>query len=176
MSYPPHGLTPEALGLDPSILNVGKAVDRAVAYARRQAGWHIFPVVSETLTVDGEGGAVLTLPTLHLVGLDNIVENGLTLDETGYEWSASGDVKRVGRCWTTHWRGLDVTLTHGYALDDDDLADLLGAIAGAVSMEASSPLGIPEVIGPYQLTGDRSQAWIGDARTTLSRFCLPWSA
>ena len=71
---------------------------------------------------------------------------------------------------------MTVELKHGYDLESADLADLLGAIAGAVGVQAANPLGIPEVIGPYQLTGDMSQAWIGDGRTTLSRFCLPWSA
>ncbi|UTN93299.1 head-to-tail adaptor [Gordonia phage Widow] len=176
MSYPPHGLTPAALGLDSSIPNVEKAVDRAVAFARREAGWHIFPEVTETLTLDGEGGSVLTLPSLHVTELLAVTENGSALDEAAYEWSATGDLKRRGRCWTTRWRGVTVELKHGYDLESADLADLLGAIAGAVGVQAANPLGIPEVIGPYQLTGDMSQAWIGDGRTTLSRFCLPWSA
>lgn len=177
MSYPPHGLTPEDLGLDSTIPNVEKAVDRAVAYARREAGWHIFPVIeSDELTVDGEGGLVLTLPTLHMTDVVELTENGHVLDPDRYEWSESGDLKRVGGGWTTRWRGITATITHGYDLEDADLADLLGAIAAAVGVAASNPMGIPEVIGPYQLTGDMSRCWIGDSQTTLSRFVLPWSA
>lgn len=173
MSYPPHGLTAEVLGLDPSIPNVDKAVDRAVAYARRIAGWHIFPVISETLKEDGEGGHVLTLPTLHVEDVTEIRENGHVLDSETYEWSATGDVKRVGRCWTTRWRGIEVTLSHGYSLEDAALADFIEALVSAVNNAAANPMGIPEVIGPFQLTGDTSQGWIGDAGRTLAHFTLP---
>lgn len=146
-----------------------------MAYARREAGWHIFPhVEDDTLTLDGEGGVVLTLPSLHVTEVSEILENGTALDPEGFEWSEGGDVKRVGGCWTTRWRGVRVTLNHGF--DVDDIPDLLGAMASAVSTAAANPLGIPEVIGPFQLTGDMSRCWIGDAQTTLSRFCLPWSA
>lgn len=176
MAHPPHGLTAQILGLDPDIPNIDKAIDRAVAFARREAGWHIFPEIADDLVLDGEGGPVLTLPTLHVTELDQITEAGRVLDPETYEWSVTGDVKRVHGCWTTKWRGLEVSLTHGFDLEDADLADLIGAISSAVTMAATNPMGIPEVIGPYQLTGDATQAWVGDARTTLSRFVLPWKA
>ena len=71
-------------------------------------------------------------------------------------------------------------LNHGYALEVDgtinaDFADLLKAIGSAVATAAANPLGIPEVMGPFQFTGTGG-SWIGDAATTLERFSLPWSA
>ncbi|QLF83986.1 head-to-tail adaptor [Gordonia phage Upyo] len=172
MSYPPHGLTAETLGLDGTIPNVQSGIDRAVAYVRRVAGWHVFPLVEDTIVVDGEGGHVLTLPTLHVTDLSEITEHGTVLHPDTYEWSATGDVKRLGRCWTTRWRGITVTLTHGYDTADAAVLDLGSALADAVTYQASSPLGIPEVIGPYQFGGE-SSGWTGDAATTLSRFVLP---
>ena len=182
MAYPPHGITAAVLAsvtdlIDPDTPNIQSAIDAAVSYARNTAHWHIFPAVDDTLTVDGEGGEVLTLPSLHVNSITSVTERGRELEEwTDYEWSKTGDLKRLGGCWTTRWQGITVEMNHGYDLTSADFADLLKAIGTAVATAAANPLGIPEVIGPYQLTGDMSQAWIGDGRTTLSRFCLPWSA
>lgn len=180
--YPPHGITAEILAeygpIDPATPNIGNAIDAAVAHMRRTARWHVFPAVDQVLTLDGEGGHVLTLPTLRVNSVQQVTEQGTALSEwDDYEWSRTGDFKRLGRCWTTRWQGVTVELNHGYAADDGDLADLLKALATAVGMAAANPLGIPEVIGPFQFTGAGGGGdWIGDAGTTLERFVLPWSA
>lgn len=188
MTYPPHGLTAEILAkylpegmIDPDTPNIQSAIDAAVSYARNTAHWHIFPAVDDTLTVDGEGGEVLTLPSLHVNSITSVTERGRELVEwTDYEWSATGDLKRLAGCWTTTWRGITVELNHGYALEVDgtinaDFADLLKAIGTAVATAAANPLGIPEVMGPFQWQSSAG-AWIGDAATTLGRYALPWSA
>lgn len=183
MPYPPHGLTAEILQevvpsgtIDPATPNIQAAIDAAVAFVRRSAHWHVFPAVDETMTVDGEGGTVLTLPTLRVNSIDSVSERGGDpLEEwTAYEWSRTGDLKRLGGCWTTTWRGITVELNHGYDLQHPDLLDLLQAIGSAVATAAASPIGIPEVIGPFQFTGGTSGSWIGDSATTLGRFTLPW--
>ena len=179
--YPPHGLTPEILAeyapIDPATPNLQQAIDAAVAHARRTAHWHIFPAVDQILTVDGEGGGVLTLPTLRVNSITSVTERGGDpLEEwEAYEWSRTGDLKRLAGCWTTTWRGITVELNHGYDPEDADLLDLLKAIGSAVATAAANPLGIPEVMGPFQFTGTGG-SWIGDAATTLERFSLPWSA
>lgn len=184
MSYPPHGITAEILAnilpegmIDPSTPNIQTAIDAAVAHVRRTAGWHVFPAVDDTLTVDGEGGRVLTLPTLRVNSITSVTERGGDpLEEwEAYEWSRTGDLKRLAGCWTTTWRGITVELNHGYDPEDADLLDLLKAIGSAVATAAANPLGIPEVMGPFQFTGTGG-SWIGDAATTLERFSLPWSA
>jgi uncharacterized protein YndB with AHSA1/START domain len=140
------------------------------------AHWHIFPAVDDTLTVDGEGGEVLTLPSLHVNSITSVTERGRELEEwTEYEWSKTGDLKRLGGCWTTRWQGITVEMHHGYDLDGADFADLLKAIGTAVATAAANPLGIPEVMGPFQWQSSAG-AWIGDAATTLGRYALPWSA
>lgn len=178
--YPPHGLTPEILAeyapIDPDTPNLQQAIDAAVSYARNTAHWHIFPAVDDTLTVDGEGGEVLTLPSLHVNSITSVTERGRELEEwADYEWSKTGDLKRLGGCWTTRWQGITVEMHHGYDLTSADFADLLKAIGTAVATAAANPLGIPEVMGPFQWQSSAG-AWIGDAATTLGRYALPWSA
>lgn len=181
MAYPPHGITAAVLAsvtdlIDPDTPNIQSAIDAAVSYARNTAHWHIFPAVDDTLTVDGEGGVVLTLPSLHVNSITSVTERGRELEEwTDYEWSKTGDLKRLGGCWTTRWQGITVELNHGYDPEDADLLDLLKAIGSAVATAAANPLGIPEVMGPFQWQSSAG-AWIGDAATALGRYALPWSA
>ncbi len=181
MAYPPHGITAAVLAsvtdlIDPDTPNIQSAIDAAVSYARNTAHWHIFPAVDDTLTVDGEGGEVLTLPSLHVNSITSVTERGRELEEwTDYEWSKTGDLKRLGGCWTTRWQGITVELNHGYDPEDADLLDLLKAIGSAVATAAANPLGIPEVMGPFQWTGTGG-SWVGDSATTLGRYALPWSA
>ena len=181
MAYPPHGITAAVLAsvtdlIDPDTPNIQSAIDAAVSYARNTAHWHIFPAVDDTLTVDGEGGEVLTLPSLHVNSITSVTERGRELEEwTDYEWSKTGDLKRLGGCWTTRWQGITVEMNHGYDLTSADFADLLKAIGTAVAMAAANPLGMPEVMGPFQWQSSAG-AWIGDAATTLGRYALPWSA
>jgi hypothetical protein len=49
-----------------------EVVDAAAAYVRNLAGWHIAPVVTETLVVEAPGGSQLILPTRWLVSVSAI--------------------------------------------------------------------------------------------------------
>lgn len=118
-------------------------IEGATAAVRRYCGWHISPAMIETVVLDGPGGDVLTLPTLHLTALTSVVEGAMTLVEyeavTGvgvYEWSALGNVRRHG-CWTDRYRGLSVTMTHGY----DYAPDVAQIIMQVVASALSSPMG-----------------------------------
>jgi hypothetical protein len=77
---------------------------------RSRCGWHIAPEITETVTVEGLGAALL-LPTLHLTGITSIFRDdvGIPLDHvtwkpngivTGYSFGAGDYV---------------VTFTHGHA-------------------------------------------------------------
>ena len=90
-------------------------------------------------------------PSLHVNSITSVTERGRELEEwTDYEWSKTGDLKRLGGCWTTRWQGITVQMNHGYDLTSADFADLLKAIGTAVATAAANPLGIPEVMGPFQ--------------------------
>ena len=68
-----------------------------VAEVRAYCGWHIAPVVTETLTLDGPGGHLLVLPTLRLVDLLSVTNEGHAVVETGARGGAvQGLAARVG--------------------------------------------------------------------------------
>ena len=72
------------------------------------------------MTVDGSGCAVQMLPTLRLVDLVSITNDGAAVSNP--EWSASGFVRGL---WSCRLRGVTATMRHGY---EDWPADLLGAL------------------------------------------------
>ena len=88
----------------------------ALAAARRYVGWSVSPVASVTVTVDGPGGAVLSLPTRNLISITAISEDGEALDPADLDVSRTkGTVTKypVG-CWTSRPGGVTVTMSHGF--------------------------------------------------------------
>lgn len=175
--YPPHGLTAAQLAtfvaFDTATPNVEVAVSSAVDYLRDRAGWHVFPEVTETLTVDGQGGPVLVLPTLRVTNVSAVRQLGELVSPEAYSWSAGGDIrlKAERAAWTEEYRGIEVDLTHGFNAP----ARLMKALAQVVASATINPLGVPEVIGPFQFTG-AAGSWSGEPESVLERFTLPWRA
>lgn len=143
-------------------------VEQATEVVRAYCGWHIAPSRQETLTLDGPGGNVLVLPSLHVTDLASVTEDGTTLDPaTDYTWSAKGIVQRQWPVstwphatwsypwdstyalpwWTTTLRGLAVELTHGY---EDWPLDLAGVIELVGARIEANPLGLEaQAVGPF---------------------------
>lgn len=126
-AYPPLAIgddvaawTNDAVAADDPRTNA--AIDAASAAVRAYCGWHVAPTVSETLILDGPGGHVVALPTMHVVSLLALRErvgqpyvNPIpTVDKATYEWSSFGELRRSGGFWTSLYRALEVDLEHGF--------------------------------------------------------------
>lgn len=120
-------------------------LDAASAAIRRYCRWHIWPNITETLTLDGPGVSLLTVPTLALTAVTSLTETargaGQTpqvISSTDLEWSAAGLIWHVThRCWTARARGLVVTISHGL----DDVADLRRLTLDLAQRAESNPAG-----------------------------------
>ena len=120
--------------------------DVARSAARRLCGWHVTPVREDhVLTLDGPGSPLLVLPTLRLVELTSVVENGVEFDvTTDLHWSQRGLVrKRSGARWSGDYGSIVVTMTHGF----DDAHDFDSAVASFAERSAGE---LPRVVGPFQ--------------------------
>jgi hypothetical protein len=116
-------------------------VDAALAAARRYCGWPVSPVVTGvTLVVDGPGGRVLSLPTLNLITLTSITENGEVLDVTKLDVSRrKGTVEKYPYgWWTRRAGGITVTMTHGFA--EVEAADWRRAVLRLVDLMSLEPV------------------------------------
>jgi hypothetical protein len=94
----------------------------AYAAARRYCGWPVTLTEDDVVTVDGSGGRVLSLPTMYLVELTALSEDGMAWDVDDLHWTRSGLVRKRGYAplrWTSDFQGVEATITHGYASAPD---------------------------------------------------------
>ncbi len=109
-----------------------RMLQRAYAAVRRYCGWHVTPVkTGDVITLDGPDSVLLPLPTMRLVTLISVVEDGVTLNLADLTPSATGRLlvkKAAPRCWSANFRSIVVTMTHGF----DSAPDFDQAVLEAV--------------------------------------------
>lgn len=116
----------------------------ATSAIRRYCGWHIAPEVTETLTLDGPGGTLLRLPSLYVTDVVSVTNDGTAV--TDPEWSANGLIRG---CWTSKFRGVVVTFTHGYEVCPADVSTVAEHMARqAAYLAESGPVQV-NVAGPF---------------------------
>lgn len=133
---------------------------------RSYCGWHVAPVETETLVLDGHGGTILDLPTLRLVSLEEVRVQGAVVADP--EWSSDGTVRGL---WPDRWRSIEVTMRHGF----DAPADLLGIVVDAAARAVNSELGgQAETFGPFSFTASEGSTSLFDHElAVLDRYRLP---
>lgn len=111
----------------------------ALQAVRRYCGWRVTPAAVETIVLDGPGGRVLSLPTLRLVELQSVSEDGVALDLDDLHVSLAGLVrKRGGGRWSCDYSAIEVVMEHGFDDAPDwqsavlDMVDRMSGMAGTV--------------------------------------------
>lgn len=125
----------------------------ALASARALCGWHIAPQVTSHLTLDGDGSRLLLLPTLRLVSVESVKNDGATV--TGFEQSTSGMLRLSGGCWSRKLGGIEVTFTHGF---DELPADIAGVVLSAASRPVAEVQPVQQGVGPFTVSYGSWQA------------------
>ena len=158
-------------------LTEGEARARAEATVRAHCGWHVAPVKDETITLDGPGTGALLLPSLHVVDVLTITEDGAELTPAiDYSWSVSGAVRRYpeswrvdsqGR-WTGNFRAVVVELTHGF---DQWPLDVLAVIDRLVA-RAMSGAGVLSQVGAVSFATGQDGLPLSDSLSTTDKAAL----
>lgn len=113
-------------------------LDAAVAAIRRYCGWHVAPKVTEEVTVDGRGGVDLYLPTLRLVSIVKIMNDGVEVATDKVDFSRDGIVELHSGSWSRRLGGVKLTIDHGF----DDAHELTALAISIAARAASSPRGV----------------------------------
>ncbi|MEC4842662.1 hypothetical protein [Mycobacteroides chelonae] len=130
---------------------------------RRYCGWHVTPVKTHTLRLNGSGAALLRLPTLRLGAILSVRENGVDIDPATLEWSTDGRVFKAGRLpWTDRLGGIVIGLEHGF--DEAEMAAFTEAITSVTGHQS----GDREILGPFQWLGAEAVV-SGSAFTTAEK-------
>lgn len=109
----------------------------AEAQVRAYCGWHIAPVIPESLVLDGTGTKSLFVRTLRLVSVTAAEVDGVVLDLMKLEWSEAGFIRAPG-LWVDKLRTVKLTITHGFEAVPD-VAEIVRSIAARAS---ASPTGV----------------------------------
>lgn len=89
----------------------------AHAALRRFCGWHVAPVITETLTLDGSGGKTLLLPSKRIVSIESVISDGVDVTDR-VEVSKNAGMIEFGGHWSRKLGGIVIELTHGYEVDE----------------------------------------------------------
>lgn len=140
------------LGLEPA--RAGLLLAQASAAVRAYCGWHIAPLLTgAVVVVDGNWSRTVGLPTLHLVGVASVTENGEPVDLAEISWSTYGALQRSCR-WTPRRRGISAVIDHGYETVPEEVG---AVVCSMVTRAGSNPLGVVrEQTGPFSVTYPQS--------------------
>lgn len=138
---------------------IDEAVEAAKNYVKFYTGWHIAPVIEETLTLDGTGSRVLQLPSMRVENVTEVTLDGVAIPETAYSWSEDGLLMKKRGVWTHDYRNVTVTLRHGY----EHLEALDSVIAGMAIRALTVPTGVTSIT-----VGDRSESYRGTGGAAIA--------
>ncbi len=119
--------------ISPDDPRLGPLLDGASAAVRRYCGWHVTPVISEDVLLDGTGSSLIIVPTLRLVSVSSASNDGVTVDQTGFDWSPAGLVKLRSGCWSNRYRSVALSISHGFESAPDVVQIVQQVVANAIS-------------------------------------------
>lgn len=127
-----------------------RALDAALARIRRYCGWHVSPVRTDTVILDGPGCSVLELPTLHIVSIDEVHEYDNEVDLTTITQirEAPGWIaKKSCAHWVCGYSAIEVEFTHGYsALEAADFREAVLALIDRASQSVGEAGGGAQLV------------------------------
>lgn len=122
---------------------------------------------TETFTIDGEGTALLFLPTARLVSVSAVRVSGAVVSD--WTWSTSGLLESPTR-WPLGRRNVEVDAVHGYSPVPYDIREVVAAIALRAYL---NPAGATSESFAGQTTSWSAGFSITSAeRSTLDRYAL----
>lgn len=104
-----------------------RMLNAALAALRQYCGWHVTPVISDTMTIDGNGLTDITIPTLQIASLTSVTVGGTALDLATVDQSNEAPGVLHLNNWTFWTEGVGnvtIELSHGF----DDAYDWQAAV------------------------------------------------
>lgn len=128
--------------------NIKLMLSAALQVARARVGWHVSPVkVNHAMTLDGPNSRILWLPTMKVVEVTSVEEDGNVLDVANISVSV-GDgphqrrrqaLRKRGRgWWTAEYGAIELVMTHGFT--EVEAADWRNAIMQMVDTMSTMPV------------------------------------
>lgn len=143
--------------------------------------WHVAPVITETLTLDGRGGKTLLIPSQRVEALDTVLNDSVDVTEQ-VKFSRRAGVLTLDSGWSSEVGGIEVTLRHGYPVDEvPAVAGLIVALTkraaqsgGVVASQAVGPANVRYITGSDGSTPGLQL--FGQEQAALEPYRLNWGA
>jgi hypothetical protein len=137
---------------------------------RLWCGWHVAPVIEETVTLDSEGSASLRLPTGRLVTATGLKVDGVPVPDDAWDYSTAGMIRLRRGVFPDRFRAVEVTITHGWP----QAPSLEAVITRSVLSACASPMGATrEQAGSISATWARAGMTLSDTdRRELAAYRL----
>ncbi|QKS20989.1 hypothetical protein HUN58_14630 [Curtobacterium sp. Csp1] len=122
-------------------------LDAAQGAVRRFCGWHVAPVITETIRLDGTGQRTLLVPSGRILDVTAATSDGRDV-LAQVDVSGKGMLElRDGGLWSSRLGGISITLRHGYEVTE--APDVAGVIATAAA-RGGGPGGqiVSQAVGP----------------------------
>lgn len=152
-----------------------KAAQGAV---RRECGWHVAPVITETLELDGVRGTTLLIPSLRIRELTQVLNDGVDVTDQ-VKHSRTAGVLTLASGWSCDVGAITVKLKHGF--DADEVPEVAALIVTLTKRAAASGIVVQQAIGPasQRLATGKDGAALGvplleSEKDTLNPFKLTW--
>ena len=148
---------------------------------RRECGWHVAPVITETLVIDGAGGRELLVPSLRVIELVSVLNDGDDVTDK-VRFSRRAGVLELDAGWSCKVASIEVTMRHGFPANDvPDVAALIVTLTKRASQGAAAGITVQQNIGPagQRIATGRDGGALGvpllqSERDTLSPYRLTW--
>lgn len=164
-------VTPADLADFPGAPFAQSVVDAAVSALRLAAGWHIAPIVTETVLLDTSGGTVLHLPTLRLISVTEVKDLSGDTPVVLTDWRKSRAGMLSRSWWPCGFESVEVVgMQHGHTVTPPELFQVvaewcqLSGVNSAVRSEAA---------GGESIAYSASGAVTPESRAILSRYTVP---
>jgi hypothetical protein len=145
------GVTIPAIVTADTQVNPAFWLNAANAAVRRECGWHVAPVITETLTLDGKGGTSLLLPSQRVIALGSVLNDGEDVTSRVRFSRTSGVLTLADGRWCDNVGSIVVTLTHGHTLEE--VPDVAALIVTLTKRAAAAGVNITsQGIGPASVT------------------------
>ena len=145
-------------------------VEAAAESVRDDAGWHIAPVETETVTVEGDGGRLLLLPSLKVNSVNSVTIDG----EADTDWTLLPGARLYRASGWPQRSLVEVAMTHGYENVPMALLPIIAArcqraLVDAVLTQESESIGSRTLSKSYNINRLEVEA----ASQGLGRYSLP---
>ena len=112
---------------------------------RTECGWHVAPIITEEIVLDGTGGRNLLVPSLRIRQVVSAKSDGNDVTDQ-VKFSRRAGVLALASGWSCEVGSIELTIEHGFAADE--VPDVAALIVTLTKRAASSGAFVQQSIGP----------------------------